>query len=76
MNRARYRQSAAASILESTQSRGWRSARMFGAADVYVPTESTFDETDYDGIIGRDVLPAYLIFLDYQTGTIYLKPNS
>jgi hypothetical protein len=28
-----------------------------------------------DGVIGRDVLQAYVIYLDYSSGTVDLKPG-
>jgi Aspartyl protease len=47
----------------------------FRTATVVVPDERSADDPANDGIIGRDVLAAYLIYLDYETGTVYLKPN-
>lgn len=37
------------------------------------PLTSTFDMTDYDGIIGRDMLSGFDIYLDYIDSVIYTK---
>jgi hypothetical protein len=47
----------------------------FRQAGILVPQTSTADIGDYDGIIGRDVLQEYTIFLDYGREAIYLMPN-
>lgn len=48
----------------------------FRTAQVLVPSStSTFQDTDYDGIIGRNVLKAYAFYLDYNDGAIFIKPN-
>ena len=47
----------------------------FDRAQILSPRTSTFDLTDYDGILGRDVLSDYAIYFDYSQGTVYLKPN-
>jgi hypothetical protein len=40
-----------------------------------VPANRTADFGTDDGILGRDVLQAYVIYLDYSSGTVYLKPS-
>ena len=47
----------------------------FEHADVVVPSTSTFDISDYDGIIGRDALAAYRVFFDFQNNMVYVKRN-
>ncbi len=49
---------------------------MFRTASMLVPQESTFDITDYDGIIGRDVMSLYQIWLDYQDHRAFLKSEA
>jgi predicted aspartyl protease len=46
----------------------------FGDAAVYVPSSSTFNLSDYDGILGRDVLSQYQLFFDYAKRQLYIKP--
>lgn len=46
---------------------------LFRRADVLVPQESTFDLLDYDGIIGRDVLSSYQVWLDYADRQAFVK---
>lgn len=46
----------------------------FGDAAVFVPTSSTFNLSDYDGILGRDVLSQYQLFFDYAKRQLYIKP--
>lgn len=48
-------------------------AVLFRSADVLVPQESTFDMVDYDGIIGRDVLSSYQVWLDYTDRQAFVK---
>lgn len=48
---------------------------LFRHAEMVVPTVSTFDVRNYDGIIGRNVLNECAIFLDYADRTIYFKPE-
>ena len=47
----------------------------FDSAVVLIPKNSTSDERGYDGILGRDVLSNYVLYLDYRDGAIALKPN-
>ncbi len=49
---------------------------MFATAQVFVPEESTIDLSDYDGIIGRNALSVYRVWLDYATQTAYLQQNA
>lgn len=44
-------------------------------APVFVPKSSTFNLSDYDGILGRDVLSNYQVYLDYAHREVYLKPT-
>jgi predicted aspartyl protease len=46
----------------------------FGDASVFVPSSSTFNLSDYDGILGRDVLSQYQLFFDYAKRQLYIKP--
>lgn len=46
----------------------------FGDAAVFVPSSSTFNLSDYDGILGRDVLSQYQLFFDYAKRQLYIKP--
>lgn len=46
----------------------------FGDAAVFVPTASTFNLSDYDGILGRDVLSNYQFFFNYAKRQVYIKP--
>jgi predicted aspartyl protease len=46
----------------------------FGDALVFVPSSSTFNLSDYDGILGRDVLSQYQLFFDYAKRQLYIKP--
>ena len=46
----------------------------FGDAAVFVPSSSTFNLSDYDGILGRDVLSQYRLFFDYAKLQLYIKP--
>jgi predicted aspartyl protease len=48
---------------------------VFRAADVYEPTTSTFDITDYDGIIGRNALSVYKVTFDYADNLLFLRTN-
>ncbi len=34
-----------------------------------------FNQEDYDGLIGQDVLSNFDLYLDYHHATIYLVPN-
>jgi len=47
----------------------------FGDAAVFVPSASTFNLSDYDGILGRDVLSQYQLFFDYAKRQLYIKPT-
>jgi hypothetical protein len=40
-----------------------------------VPATRMADYATDDGVIGRDVLQAYVIYLDYSSGTVDLKPG-
>jgi hypothetical protein len=43
---------------------------------VVVPDRTqTFQDPDYDGIIGRNVLKEYEFYLDYNDGVLFFKPN-
>lgn len=44
-------------------------------APVFVPKSSTFNLSDYDGILGRDVLSNYRLYLDYARREVYVKPT-
>ena len=46
----------------------------FGDAAVFVPSSSTFNLSDYDGILGRDVLSQYQLYFDYAKRQLYIKP--
>ncbi len=48
---------------------------LFRTAQIFEPSQSTFDIADYDGIIGRNALSAFQIFFDYQQHVLYVKPN-
>ncbi|HEY5257927.1 MAG TPA: aspartyl protease family protein [Candidatus Baltobacteraceae bacterium] len=48
---------------------------MFQKVSVLVPQSSTGEITDYDGMLGRDVLSYYVMFIDYANRQIYLQPN-
>ena len=48
---------------------------LFRSVDVVEPTRSTFDITDYDGIIGRDALKAYKVTFDYADNILFLRDN-
>lgn len=47
----------------------------FKHASVAVPPESSLDEQDYDGIIGRNIMEYYTMYFDYEGHAVYLKPN-
>lgn len=49
---------------------------LFRNADLWVPLSSTAEIGNYDGIIGRDIMSYYRIFLDYQNAKLYLLTNS
>ncbi|MBV9269568.1 MAG: aspartyl protease family protein [Candidatus Eremiobacteraeota bacterium] len=49
---------------------------LFHNADVWVPTSSTAVIDGYDGILGRDILSAYRVFIDYQSAKLYLVLNN
>lgn len=49
---------------------------LFRNAVVRVPQQSTFDFSDYDGIIGRDALSEYDVCLDYADRQAFLKAVS
>ena len=49
---------------------------LFRNAVVRVPQQSTFDFSDYDGIIGRDALSEYDACLDYADRQAFLKAAS
>ncbi|HET9392255.1 MAG TPA: aspartyl protease family protein [Candidatus Rubrimentiphilum sp.] len=46
----------------------------FGDAMVFVPSSSTFNLSDYDGILGRDVLSQYQLYFNYAKRQLYIKP--
>ncbi len=48
---------------------------LFRAAEFIEPLGSTFDITDYDGIIGRNVLSVYQVYFDYTDRILFLKQN-
>lgn len=53
---------------------------LFGGIDfrwgqVIMPLSSTFDITDYDGIIGRNALSSYKLYFDYADRMLYVEPN-
>ena len=48
---------------------------LFRNAIVSVPNVSTFDMTDYDGIIGRDALSVYEFCLDYAGRQAFLEAH-
>lgn len=48
---------------------------IFRQVDTWVPMSSTAELGSYDGIIGRDVLGSFRIFLDYQSAKLYLLNN-
>ncbi len=48
----------------------------FGVGQVLVPSaSSTFQDPDYDGIVGRNILQDFVFFLDYNDGVIFIKPQ-
>jgi hypothetical protein len=47
----------------------------YRSAKAVEPEQSTFDITDYDGLIGRDVLHNYQSYFDYADGALFVKPN-
>lgn len=47
----------------------------FKSGQVVVPAASTFDISDYDGIIGRNALSVYQLYFDYPDRTLWVKPN-
>ncbi len=47
----------------------------FHHATALMPVGSTFDLSDYDGLLGRDVLANYKAYFDYGDGLLYVKPN-
>ena len=48
----------------------------FKNATGIVPSQDGFLAPDEDGIIGTDVLKAFVIYLDYANNVVYLKPNT
>lgn len=48
---------------------------LFRSADFIEPAGSTFDELDYDGIIGRNALSVYQVYFDYPDGILFLRQN-
>lgn len=48
----------------------------FGVGQVLVPNaSSTFQDPDYDGIIGRNILQDFVFYLDYNDDVIFIKPQ-
>jgi predicted aspartyl protease len=47
----------------------------FKSGEIVVPSASTFDITDYDGIIGRNALSVYQLYFDYANRTLWVKTN-
>jgi hypothetical protein len=48
----------------------------YHTGQVLVPSStSTFQDPDYDGIIGRNMLGEYVFYLDYNDDVIFIKPN-
>ncbi|HEY9084495.1 MAG TPA: aspartyl protease family protein [Candidatus Tyrphobacter sp.] len=48
----------------------------YRVGQVIVPDRtSTFQDPDYDGIIGRNVLKEYVFYLDYNDDLMFIKPN-
>jgi hypothetical protein len=48
----------------------------YRAGQVLVPNStSTLQDPDYDGILGRNILKEYVLYLDYNDGVIFIKPN-
>ncbi|MHB8442623.1 MAG: retropepsin-like aspartic protease [Candidatus Tyrphobacter sp.] len=49
----------------------------YRTGQVVVPdSNQTFQDPDYDGIIGRNVLKEYLFYLDYNDGLLFIKDNT
>ncbi len=47
----------------------------FKHASVAVPPETSLEDPDYDGIIGRNIMEYYTMYFDYEGHAVYLKPN-
>lgn len=47
----------------------------FKHASVAVPPNSSVDDQDYDGIIGRNIMEFYKMYFDYEGHAVYLRPN-
>jgi len=50
-------------------------ATKFKHANIALPPNSSYDDPDYDGIIGRNVMEYYVMYFDYDGRAVYLKPN-
>lgn len=48
----------------------------FRTAQFLEPVRSTFDITDYDGIIGRNALSVYKVTFDYTDRILFVQPNT
>ncbi len=49
----------------------------YRTGQVVVPdSNQTFQDPDYDGIIGRNVLKEYAFYLDYNDGLLFIKDNT
>ena len=63
-----------------TQTRTYRLSNLdlgdFAVQDVYVavPLNRKVEDTDYDGLLGRDVLRYFTVIFDYPNKTMYVKP--
>ncbi len=47
----------------------------FKHASIAVPPNSSVDDQDYDGIIGRNIMEYYKLYFDYEGHAVYLRPN-
>jgi len=48
----------------------------FPEATILLPLGRDIETDQYDGVIGRTMLSAYILYFDFAGRAIYLKPNS
>lgn len=47
----------------------------FKHASIAVPPDTSVDDQDYDGIIGRNIMEYYKMYFDYEGHAVYLRTN-
>ena len=47
----------------------------FKHANIALPPETSADNPDYDGVVGRNIMEYYIMYFDYEGHAVYLRPN-